>query len=78
ADAIKSALSNDIILICGGLGPTGDDVTRDAVALAAGKKLYEDETCRLSAFYGGCAARQQTRQRPRRLRSQQKQRSFCR
>lgn len=46
ADAIKSALSNDIILICGGLGPTGDDVTRDAVALAAGKKLYEDETCR--------------------------------
>ncbi|MBQ3593382.1 MAG: competence/damage-inducible protein A [Clostridia bacterium] len=46
ADAIKSALSNDIILICGGLGPTGDDVTRDAVALAAGKKLYEDQVCR--------------------------------
>ena len=46
ADAIKSALSNDIILICGGLGPTGDDVTRDAVALAAGKKLYEDQACR--------------------------------
>lgn len=46
ADAIKSALSNDIILITGGMGPTADDVTRDAVALAAGKKLYEDALCR--------------------------------
>ena len=46
ADAIKSALSNDIILITGGLGPTADDVTRDAVALAARKRLYEDADCR--------------------------------
>lgn len=46
ADAIKFALSNDIIILTGGMGPTADDVTRDAVALAAGKKLYEDDVCR--------------------------------
>ena len=34
---------NDIVIITGGLGPTSDDMTRSAVAEAAGKALVKDE-----------------------------------
>ena len=33
---------SEIVLVSGGLGPTVDDVTREAVAAAAGKDLQED------------------------------------
>jgi nicotinamide-nucleotide amidase len=40
ADAIRRAVSRDeVLILSGGLGPTEDDVTRDAVALALGRKL---------------------------------------
>jgi nicotinamide-nucleotide amidase len=40
ADAICRAVSrHEILIISGGLGPTEDDVTRDAVAQALGRKL---------------------------------------
>ncbi len=40
AEAISLAASRaDVVLITGGLGPTGDDVTRDALAAAAGVRL---------------------------------------
>ena len=40
ADAIRRALtSSPILIISGGLGPTEDDVTREAVALALDRKL---------------------------------------
>lgn len=43
-DAVKSALKrSDIIVLCGGLGPTLDDITKDAVAKALGRKIYIDE-----------------------------------
>jgi nicotinamide-nucleotide amidase len=41
ANAIKRS---DVILITGGLGPTDDDITREAVAQALGKKLILDHT----------------------------------
>ena len=40
ADAVKGA---DVVLVTGGLGPTSDDITREAAAAVAGIELIEDE-----------------------------------
>ena len=43
-DAIKLALGrSDVILLSGGLGPTEDDLTKEAAAKVLGKELYLDE-----------------------------------
>jgi len=41
--AIVSGLGADILILMGGLGPTEDDRTRDAVAGALGRRQYTDE-----------------------------------
>src|SRR5437870_11835438 len=50
ADAIRRAVSSSqVVIITGGLGPTEDDVTRDAVALALGRQqcFHEEISNRL-------------------------------
>lgn len=44
---VLSALkkNNDIIIVTGGLGPTGDDMTRNAIAESYGVPLVEDTSC---------------------------------
>lgn len=42
ADALHAGLDGDGIIVTGGLGPTSDDVTREAVATALGRVLVSD------------------------------------
>lgn len=43
-DAVTAALEvADLVVVTGGLGPTPDDLTRDAVASLLGRPLHEDE-----------------------------------
>lgn len=43
ADAVKTALSrSDILVTTGGLGPTGDDITRETIAQVLGLELRSD------------------------------------
>jgi nicotinamide-nucleotide amidase len=54
AEAIRTAVKrSDVVVLIGGLGPTEDDVTRDAAAAALGKKLalsLEQESVLINRF----------------------------
>lgn len=43
-EALKTALQrSDVIILSGGLGPTGDDLTKEVAAKVLGKTMYMDE-----------------------------------
>jgi len=47
-DSIKTARKrSDVIILCGGLGPTEDDLTKETAAKSYGRKLIMDEESRL-------------------------------
>lgn len=58
ADCIKGALSRaELVLVCGGLGPTFDDLTRQAAARALGRRLVRCKACaQILAFNFGMQA----------------------
>src|SRR5688572_31501789 len=52
--AIRSALARaDAVVVCGGLGPTQDDITREAIAEVMGMPLELDDTvaARIEAMF---------------------------
>lgn len=54
--AVELALSrSDILITTGGLGPTGDDLTKETIAAAAGKKLvlHEESLHRIEEYFKG-------------------------
>ncbi len=56
ATSLRTALDrSDAVIVCGGLGPTQDDITRDVIAHVMGVELVEDPEVveRLAAMFGG-------------------------
>lgn len=49
----ESVLRSDVVIVTGGLGPTSDDITREATAAVLGCELMEDEAAlrSLEAFF---------------------------
>jgi nicotinamide-nucleotide amidase len=55
AEALRQALSrSDVVIVCGGLGPTQDDITREVIAEVMGAELVEDPVVveRLKEVFG--------------------------
>lgn len=55
-DALRLALSrSDLVITTGGLGPTGDDLTKETIAEAAGRKLvmHEESMQHILSYFKG-------------------------
>lgn len=46
----ESVLRSDVVIVTGGLGPTSDDITREAAAKVLGVEMIEDEAARRSLY----------------------------
>ena len=58
--ALRTALArSDGVIVCGGLGPTQDDITREAIAEVMNVPLVRDEeiVARIAGFFGARGAR---------------------
>lgn len=60
SDRIRAVLTqalerSDAVIVCGGLGPTQDDITRDVIAEVMGVELVLDDTLvtKIEAIFGG-------------------------
>ena len=54
--ALREALSrSDVVITTGGLGPTGDDLTKETIAEAAGVELvlHEESRQRIETYFKG-------------------------
>lgn len=65
-DAVRLALSrSDLLIMTGGLGPTTDDLTKETVAAAAGRKLvlHEESLKRIQNYFNEtCVSENQAKQ----------------
>jgi nicotinamide-nucleotide amidase len=76
AEMVRLAGRADLVVVTGGLGPTADDLTRDALADATGEALVEDSDTlgRLAAWYEG---RGQPMPAPNRVQAMRPARARC-
>jgi nicotinamide-nucleotide amidase len=61
--ALRAALErSDAVIMCGGLGPTQDDITREAIAAVAGVELVRDQAvaARIEAMFASRGRRMPT------------------
>ena len=67
---VQSARAADLVVSTGGLGPTEDDLTRQALAEAAGQPLVEDDRAlaQISAFFEGAGRKMPERNKVQALR----------
>ena len=51
----QALVRSDAVIVCGGLGPTQDDITRDAIAAVMGVELVRDERiiAKIETMFGG-------------------------
>jgi nicotinamide-nucleotide amidase len=62
-ETIRQALSrSDIVILCGGLGPTKDDLTKEVTAKVFGREMYEDAHSkeRIQSYFSGKMGRKIT------------------
>ena len=66
-EAVETALRrSDIVISTGGLGPTGDDLTKETIAACSGRKLVLDQPSldHIEAYFQGAFSVKRKKSRP--------------